>query len=323
MATRGDAQYRLTAKDKSGPAFKSFRRSLGNAAKGIAKVAGGALAAGIGGFAVMAKSALDSADRVQKLSQQLGASTELLSELRGIASLSGTNLEAVGKAIGNMSKNIGNAQRGLKTQTEAFQMLGLSVRQLQGLSVDQQFELIGSRLASMRNESLRAAAGAAIFGGKYKDVLQIFSGGLGAFRAMRKEQQALGRSLSVDQVNGAAAANDAMDRLSQTVQGFVEVLTLEFAPSIAAGIETLKGPLMATINFVAEGFGRVGRAIGGLAAAAGALAGGNFREAGSIASSALGDFFSGSSSAGDDEGKELLREMARNTARTANALAGG
>lgn len=322
MATRAEAKYSLTAVDKSGPAFKSFGRSLKNSARAVGRMAGAALGAGVAGFAVLAKQALSSADRVHKLNQETKASTELLSELRGIASLSGTSLEDVGKAISTMNKNIGGAKTGMKAQVDAFQALGISMQLLDKLDVDQRFELIGASLASLKDASLQAKLGTDIFGRGYKAVLKVFAGGLPAFRQMREEQQKMGRSMSQESAQGAADANDALDTLKQTVSGIVETLTLEFAPTLAEMINTLKGPIVAAVGFAIAAFQRLGKAIGAVMAAYGAVFQGNFREAGSIIASGARDLFAPAAKdkGGDPEVKDLLRSMARDTRRTANAI---
>lgn len=326
MASRAEAKYIITAEDRSSSTLSKVGRSIRNVAGQVARVGGAALAAGIAGFAVMAREALQSADRVAKLNAATGASTELLSELRGIASLSGSDFESLAKAIGTMQKQLGAAKLGGKAQIEALQVLGLSLRSLKGLNVDQTFELIGSRLAKVKDESLRAKAGADLLGRGYRDVIQVFENGVGSFREMREEQRKLGRSMSSEQVAAAEAANDAWDRLQQTIQGFVETLTLEFAGDLADFVGNLKDVIVPTIKAVAAGIGVVGRAIGGALATGHLLLQGDFAGALAASSLATSDVLGGGGSkgggGGDGEAVDLLREMAANTSRMANAVAG-
>ena len=292
MATRAEARYTLTAKDKSGPAFKSFKTSLRTTATAAGKMAKIGFVAAIAGFSIMAKKALDSADKVQKLSQQLGASTELLSELRGISQLSGVSFDKVSASIGKMSKNIGQAllPGAPKELTRAFDVLKISALDLQQMNVDQQFLKLGAGINNIKDTSIRAAVGTAIFGKSYKDLLNIFSGGIEGVRAMRKEQQALGNSLSKDQVDAAAEANDAMARLQQTIEGLVGQLAIEFAPGLAEFATKLTKVVIPAANWAADVFTTLTDNIGRAMAFGAQFLQGNFMEAANVAQGAAADY---------------------------------
>ncbi len=279
---RAKATYSLEAVDRSQGAFRSFRANAGAAAKAVGGLAaaGGALAAG--GLATLVKSSLDAGDEIQKLAIQTGATTEFLSEMQHVAGLSGAEFERLPKAIKTMSVALDDAAQGGKRANESLERLGLTSAELAGLSVEQRLLTLGEALRQVSDDGERAALAQVFFGGAAKDVLRITQTGSAAIADMRAEAQKLGLSLSRDQVDQMANANDALARLGAAVQGVGNMFAVQFAEPIAQAATTLGGVLVPVLQTVGGVFGTLGRTIGGTGAALAAFFSGDFREAGRI-----------------------------------------
>ncbi|MBT3277754.1 MAG: hypothetical protein HN370_00060, partial [Phycisphaerales bacterium] len=79
-------------------------------------------------------------DEVAKMSKRTGVSVETLSELRYVASQTGTEFGTLENGLRKMQRSIYDAGRGLSTQTEAFADLGLEFKDLDGLLPEAQFK---------------------------------------------------------------------------------------------------------------------------------------------------------------------------------------
>ena len=89
-------------------------------------------------------------DEVAKMAKRTGVSVETLSELRYVASQTGTDFGTLENAFRKMQRSIYDAGRGLPTQVDALKDLGLTFKDLDGLSPEQQFKL----LANLRPHTL-------------------------------------------------------------------------------------------------------------------------------------------------------------------------
>lgn len=312
-----EAKYVLTAEDRTDRAFTSVRSKFGQVAK-VAAGAGLAIAAGVGaGFAKMAKDAIDSADEIGKLSRELGVSTENLSEMQGVLQLVGGDFNQYTNSIRRMQRSVVDFRDGSASMVEAFDAIGISVRQLEGLRPEQQFDLIVRGLAGVADETERSARAQEIFGRGSRTVLRLVTTGADEVARLRAEQEALGNTLSQDSTQAAERFNDAIARMGQALRGAVTTTVTENIDDIVVAMESIVGVIPDVIRGISAvaGFVKdVGTVLGGGAAAAVAAATGNFGEAGSILGQVGQDVFGGNAEAvaeRQDQTNQILRDIAR------------
>ncbi len=142
-------------------------------------------------FAAAIKHFMDAGSALDDMAQRTGVSTNALSELGYAALMSGTNIEAVEKAIMRMQKSKGTS--GGKG-TEALFMGELD------------------RLAAMPDATRRAAEAMKIFGKSGTALIPM----VGNFRMLRQEAIELGLSIGPEQAKRAAEMGDAWDRLKRS-----------------------------------------------------------------------------------------------------------
>jgi hypothetical protein len=269
MPARARARYELTAEDKTGRAFKSVRKNIGATAKtlgGFGKTLGAVVGAGsIGGLAAMVKRSIDAGDRIQKLSLTLGASTRALSELGHAAQISGTDLETVARSMSQMQRTAVEAADGTKSYADAYAKLGINVKDFLGLAPDAQLEVMADRLAEIKNPAEQAAIAMELFGRGGKAMLPLLKGGAENMRAMREEAKKLGLSLSQEQADSMAAANDATTRLAGAFRGLANTLAVDMAPHLTDMLDGLR-EIVPMAAAGARAFLGLGRFIGETAA---------------------------------------------------------
>lgn len=172
----------------------------------------GATAAGTALFG-LAKSSASTGDNIHKMALRTGASTEALSELAFAAEQSGSDIDTVERGFKGMARTLLNAERGLSTSTDVLSMLGLSIQQLQGLKPEDQFSLIAQKISEVPDATQRAALSMQIFGKAGADLGPLLQEGAGGIAKLRAEASSLGRTITQEEANNAAAFTDSLNRL--------------------------------------------------------------------------------------------------------------
>lgn len=262
------AQERLNiligAKDTATGVFRKFQRTLGGVAKGILNFKTALVGtAGIAGIGLLVKNSLEATDRISKLSRTIGLSVQELQGLKFAGEIAGVELETLGKGVRNLSRVTNDfAVRGLTTSREAFDKLGISIKDIRDLSGDQLglFELVGDRLGQLENGFEKTAIAQQLFGGRASEVIRVLESGKGSFADLRKEAGSLGLVLSTDAARGVESANDAFVRLRRLFTGIVTQMTAALAPALQTLADTLQNKVKGAIDdsggSVAE-FGRM------------------------------------------------------------------
>lgn len=183
----------------------------------------------VNGLIEFTKQALESADRMVTMSKQTGIAVETLQGLNYVATVSGTNVEALSTSVAFMNRTIGEAASGNKTAQQAVAQLGLSFRTLAAESPEQQFTVLVDRINSLSSQSEKAKAATEIFGRSWRDLAEVMSlGGKGIEEGIDQAHR-LGLVLSGEDLEKIKAFNDEMATTklrAQTLaqEGFVVLL---------------------------------------------------------------------------------------------------
>lgn len=221
-------------------------------------------------------------DRTAKLGQQLGFTYGEMAGLGLAAELAGTDLETVSRAVTKANVAFANAAGGSQTAVAAFERIGLSVNDLNGLSAAEQFDTIGAAIAALPSEAERAAAAVALFGEEGARLLPLFQGGAASIAEARAEAERFGLALTGAQAQNVEAMNDAFTRAQAAIQGVVQQVVAYLAPAIES-VTTAFSDLIGGIGganigqFIGEGILQGARFFAQVADAFVAQAGGVFQ----------------------------------------------
>lgn len=204
---------------------------MGSAAKKLA----GAFAVTFGARAMgqYVMNQIGLADQTAKLAQRLGTTTEFISEMQHVAKLAGVEFDGLTKGMQRLTTAIGEAAQGTGLGKRALDALKLSAKDLQHLSLEQQFERVTDALAGVENETQRVTFASQLFGQRGVELLQIMNDGTAAMREGREEARRLGLSLSTEAAKKAEEASDAMDRLKGAVGALGRDMALVVAGPLA------------------------------------------------------------------------------------------
>jgi len=122
--------------------LKAFGQSVRDLGLRLARLGAALLVPMLGA----AKAFSSMGDQVAKMSKRTGLSVETLSELRFVATQTGTEFESLEMAFRKMQRSIYDAGRGLSGARDALADLGLRVEALETLSPERQFKLLADRI---------------------------------------------------------------------------------------------------------------------------------------------------------------------------------
>jgi hypothetical protein len=232
-------KFELTAVDKTKAAFDKVTKGL----KGIGSVATGASKgiAGIGLAATASATALalivdrsyQAVDAIGKTSTQTGIATDTLQAFHLAARESGTSIEGANTALIKFARSVGDAQRGVKTQSDIFKDLDVKLKNADGSmrSFDDILEDTAKGVTQLGDQTARATALANLFGrqgvvltGAINDLSES---GLKNFITRAKE---LGIVLSEKVIRRTEEFNDAVGVIKMQLGSFVTNITTSFLP---------------------------------------------------------------------------------------------
>lgn len=160
---------------------------------------------------------LDYASSLGEVAQQLGISTDALQEYRYAASQAGLTQDEMDQSLVQLTRRIGDAANGSKAQADAFQRLGISVKDANGNMLDAStaIPMIADALQRIESPAARAAILMDLFGKSGQKLEPLLSGGSKAVNDLRDAAHKLGIVLSEDQIQ---RADDTADKLAAIKQ---------------------------------------------------------------------------------------------------------
>ena len=271
------------------------RARLDRFAASVARVGAGLAGAGAAITAPLGAAVMhfaNAGDELDKMSQRTAIATDALQVMGRVASLSGVQIGAVVTASQRLAQSVRDAENGVGRARLAFDELGTSAADLEGLSVDQQIEKIAVALAGMEDQQRAIALSRDIFGRMGAEVVLMGR----SFERARAEMERYGLAVSEDDIAGAAELTNVMGTLNKAIS----IVAFRIGGVLAPTVTHIIGRILEysrTIQKLIEdnaGVVKVVAAVGVALAGAGAslLAFAGVVKAGAIALGVLGPLLS-------------------------------
>jgi len=248
----GGAFVRLfTDKSPMVRGLRDARATFDNWAAGIGSAGAKLLGAGAAGFtggAVAVKQFADMGSALNDMSVRTGVSVEELSGLKYAAEQNGSSLEALEGGLKKYSKTAVAATQGNKEALDAFRTLGISIAELNGMSAEDQLELIGNQLNKLPEGARRSAAAMGIFGKSGSDLIPVLTD----LRANMDRAKELGLGWTTEEAANADALGDRLDDLKSVALRTVQVIGSALAPTVMELSEPLLAAAVATREWIDE-----------------------------------------------------------------------
>lgn len=219
---------------ESGKSLQAMSERLVGGAAVVGKYGAAMVAAGAALTAAMVNKGLQAVDAQAKLAQQLQSSVAGVQALTRVYNDAGLSSDQMRESMRGLTVAIGQAAQGGNAQAEAFKKLGIDAKSLLDLDADQRFAAMADAISQYGDAADKAAIAQQLFGGEGKKMLVALSAGGDAARAARQEIEAMGIALSDVDAAQVEAANDAMGRIGDLIDGVANRLAVNFAPIITA-----------------------------------------------------------------------------------------
>lgn len=237
-----DVNKAVSEVERLNGAFSSSMGSIGNAAAFAGKAIGllGLGAAAIN-FANSIKQAIDLADSLNKLSQRTGVAVESLSQLQYAAKLSDVSAESLTGAFKKLNVSIAGGIAGDKEKLAVFQALGITLTDTAGRtkSADQVLLDMADTFAKSKDGAGKTAAAIALMGKAGDEMIPFLNGGAAAIKALMKEADKLGLTISADFAKQSEEFNDNLTRLKTGGEKLGIILGNELVGSIGLLVQAL------------------------------------------------------------------------------------
>jgi len=217
-------------------AFSNGMRGAGKAIAGFGVALIGINSAAQIGMAGVQKffAAINSADRLDELSNRLGISTESLSAYGYAAKLTGSSLDQFSAAIPKLSKQIAEAADETSGAGKLFAALGIDVKDASGnlRDVEDVLPEISDAFKTLKNDTIEQTLAMQLFGKSGAEMLEFLNLGSDGLAAMGDKAADLGIIIGGDTAAAAAEFNDRLDDLRFAGEGLATQLAAELLPAM-------------------------------------------------------------------------------------------
>lgn len=256
MAGLGDLVVNLSANtqkfdkniSKSQTGLKSFgtmaMSAINPVTAALATMTAGAI--GLGAAIWGLEGNINKLDAVAKTAARTGLDGAFLQQLEFAADQSGVSAETLTKSIGKLTVQIGEAADGSKTAAEAFSRIGISVKDLQELSPQQQFERVAQSISKLPTAADRAAAAVKIFGKSGLEMVTLLNGGVDGLNGLLARAKELGIGVDAKGLRQIEAANDAIGQMKASFGALVDQVTVGLAPAFTSMASAIADMIPAT-----------------------------------------------------------------------------
>lgn len=220
-----------------GAGMSRIERSVSGMTSTLKTAAGSFIGAfAVGSLATMVQEGLNYASSLAEVAQQLGVTTDTLQEYRFVATQVGIEQADMDASLAKLTRTIGDADMGAKSQAAAFRMLGIATRDANGnlKTTDQILPELVRAFSEIKDPATRAALQVDIFGKSGQKLDTLLSGGVDQVDNLRNAAHRLGAVISPDLIARADEAADKMAALQQVLQAQIAGVVAENANAILA-----------------------------------------------------------------------------------------
>jgi len=171
-------------------------------------------------------------DKLGKTASKLGVGTKELGALQYAAEQSGVGVNTLNMALQRSTRRIAEAARGTGEAVKALEELGLSAKDLNQLSPDEQLNAIADAMGNVTNQSDKVRLSMKLFDSEGVALVNMLSGGSAALKEYYNEASSLGILMEDSMVRKVEAANDAQNRFKKALSVTATTINTQLAPYI-------------------------------------------------------------------------------------------
>lgn len=185
-------------------------------------------------------------------SSKLGVGTDQLQRLRYAAKLSGVEASILTGSIRELQKGYTEARlKGTGPFAEGLGQLGLKLKELEGLTPEEQIKKIADVMRELPTEAERTAVALKLFGGAGSELMPLLRQGGAGIEELTKRAEELGIVLDKEAIARAEELGDTLDDLDLTVTSAKNSIAAEFAPAISSAVREVTAFVVANREVIA------------------------------------------------------------------------
>jgi len=213
-------------------------QSMGKAGKTAITAIGTAVAAAVAGIGKLVSSTSEYADTIDKAAERTGIAREEMQRLKFAAEQSGSNIEALESTASSFARRISRIEAGSGQAADAFNALGVSLRDSSGELRDQGdiYNDVLRSLAEMDNATRRASIGSQLFGRQFSELQPLLNQGADGIDNLRQQADELGIVMGEDNVKAFTALKDQYNAFKSRLQGVGRELASSFLPLVSGKV---------------------------------------------------------------------------------------
>ncbi len=185
---------------------------------------------------------------IGKWSDKLGIATERLIGLEHAALQTGVQVSQFRLGLQRMTRRIAEAALGMGEAQQGIKDLGLSAKDLAKLAPDQQFAAIADAMERVTTQGERVRLAFKLFDSEGVALVNTLRGGSAALRAFQKEAEALGLTLTRDQVRQFEKLDSSLIRIGALWEGLKRNVVSFWGPAIESVLEAMNDKLKTTVR---------------------------------------------------------------------------
>lgn len=174
---------------------------------------------------------------IDKQSQRLGMTTTAYQEWSYILSQNGADISTLTMGMRTLINQIDGLKNGSKSATKAFNQLGLTFADLNGLTGEEQFSLVIERLQGIEDETTRNAIANDVLGRSYMQLIPLLNQSSDSVENLRQRAHDTNQLMSDEGIQAAVDYTDAIDTLQRSFEGFKNNIGGEILPGITEIID--------------------------------------------------------------------------------------
>jgi hypothetical protein len=226
-------KFRIVGENATSAAFNQLLRQSKLTADRMAGLFRGAFA-GVSLYSVgrLLVNQIEFNDSLARGAIQSGIAAKAYTELAFAARQVDVQQEALATSLKKMQVSLSKAASEGGPALDTLDALSLSIKELQALTPDQQFEALAEQISRLQDPADRTRAAVELFGRAGADLLPLFEKGAAGIRTAREAAEKFGQSLSEEDLERFRQADDALDSLKESGRGLATSLTLHLAPAL-------------------------------------------------------------------------------------------
>lgn len=231
-----------------------FEGSIAKGAKAVAALGVAAAAAAAAGLAKLVVQVAEAGDEIGDTATNLKIGTTELQRLRFAADKFGGSAASLDKAIIKLNSGLVDAaSKGAGPTHDALKLLGVDIRQLEGLSTEERFGVIADAMAGIEDGAIKTALAAKLFGKSAgPELVGFLDAGSAGIEGMGDRLEDLGGVMSEDAIEASGKFDDALKDLKAAAFGAGAQLVQGLTPAVTDGVESFSAWIAENDEFIRQ-----------------------------------------------------------------------